>query len=74
MRRIKVTRSQVDSFLKDVFASDEIDEITDEWLAEAGERLRQRLLSHPDLETREMWKRVINRTPSASEGGTNKRG
>ena len=36
MRRIKVTRSQVDSFLKDVFASDEIDEITDEWLAEAG--------------------------------------
>lgn len=71
MRRIKVTRSQVDSFLKDVFASDEIDEITDEWLAEAGERLRQRLLSHPDLETREMWKRVINRTPSASEGGTN---
>ena len=71
MRRIKVTRSQVDSFLKDVFASDEIEEITDEWLAEAGERLRQRLLSHPDLETREMWKRVINRTPSASEGGTN---
>ena len=71
MRRIKVTRSQVDSFLKDVFASDEIDEITNEWLAEAGERLRQRLLSHPDLETREMWKRVINRTPSASEGGTN---
>ena len=71
MRRIKVTRSQVDSFLKDVFASDEIDEITGEWLAEAGERLRQRLLSHPDLETREMWKRVINRTPSASEGGTN---
>ena len=71
MRRIKVTRSQVDSFLKDVFASDEIDEITDEWVAEAGERLRQRLLSHPDLETREMWKRVINRTPSASEGGTN---
>ena len=71
MRRIKVTRAQVDSFLKDVFASDEIDEITDEWLAEAGERLRQRLLSHPDLETREMWKRVINRTPSASEGGTN---
>ena len=71
MRRIKVTRSQVDSFLKDVFASDEIDEITDEWLTEAGERLRQRLLSHPDLETREMWKRVINRTPSASEGGTN---
>jgi len=71
MRRIKVTRSQVDSFLKDVFASDEIDEIIDEWLAEAGERLRQRLLSHPDLETREMWKRVINRTPSASEGGTN---
>ena len=68
MRRIKVTRSQVDSFLKDVFASDEI---IDEWLAEAGERLRQRLLSHPDLETREMWKRVINRTPSASEGGTN---
>ena len=48
-----------------------IDEITDEWLAEAGERLRQRLLSHSDLETREMWKRVINRTPSASEGGTN---
>ena len=71
MRRIKVTRSQVDSFLKDVFASDEIDEITDEWLSEAGERIRQRLLSHPDLETREMWKRVINRTPSASEGGTN---
>ena len=71
MRRIKVTRSQVDSFLKDVFASDEIDEITDEWLAEAGERLRQRLLSHPALEAREMWKRVINRTPSASEGGTN---
>ena len=71
MRRIKVTRSQVDSFLNDVFASDEIDEITDEWLAEAGERLRQRLLPHPDLETREMWKRVINRTPSASEGGTN---
>ena len=71
MRRIKVTRSQVDSFLKDVFASDEIDEITEEWLAAAGERLRQRLLSHPDLETREMWKRVINRTPSASEGGTN---
>ena len=71
MRRIKVTRSQVDSFLKDVFASDEIDEITEEWLDEAGERLRQRLLSHPDLETREMWKRVINRTPSASEGGTN---
>ena len=71
MRRIKVTRSQVDSFLKDVFVSDEIDEITDEWLSEAGERLRQRLLSHPDPETREMWKRVINRTPSASEGGTN---
>ena len=62
MRRVKVTREQLHKFLKDLFRPEEL---TDEFLEGAKKRLDQRLLNHPDPETRKIWTAIIKDKDSA---------